>query len=391
MADQKYTHPDVTATQVIKDLVNDANYMKVTGEPTTPMMIWGQPGIGKSQIIRQVGKLTGRPVIDMRLLLKDPTDIGGLPYFDPTTNEMKYARPSELPDPNGPLANAIILMDELSSAPMSVQAAALGLVLERTVNDYKLPPQVMMVAAGNRSNDGSVHNSMPQPLRNRFHHVNLVVNTEDWLEWAMFSGIEPEVQSFIKSSPDSLNKFNPRDRAVYTYATPRVWEFVSDEITKFKYLQKNGGDVDSSDLHRRIASLVGMDMRGVFKQHFDEANKLPNPYDVVYGKVKKATIDKTPMAYACSLQVAYALHEVIETRKRESEAGGKTFEEGSSEYNELIDNALGFLYRNIKEKDITVATFWMLTSKDYGIDVNDASIVDELLDDPAFKKFLQAI
>ncbi len=223
MAEQTYSHPDVTPKILIKQLTHDSLYQQMTGEPTTPVMIWGQPGVGKSQIIRQVGKATNRPVIDIRLLLKDPTEIGGLPYFDPETNSMKYARPTDLPDPDGIFKNAVILMDELSSAPMSVQAAALGLVLERRINDYDLPPGVMMVAAGNRAGDGTVHSSMPMPLRNRFHHVNLVVSTEDWLEWAMIDGLATEVQSFIKAHPQHLNVFDAKAlRSTYAFATPRV-------------------------------------------------------------------------------------------------------------------------------------------------------------------------
>lgn len=392
MADQQYTHPDVTPKVLLKQLNDDALYQKLTGNHTTPIMIWGQPGIGKSQLIRQVGKNTNRPVIDIRLLLKDPTEIGGLPYFDPETNDMKYARPSDLPDANGPFKDAIILMDELSSAPMSVQAAALGLVLERRINDYELPKGVMMVAAGNRAGDGTVHNSMPMPLRNRFHHVNLVHNTEDWLEWGMYAGLATEVQSFIKAHPDKLNVFDAKAlRGVYSFATPRSWEFVSDEIVKYNFLKSNGSDITVSDLYRRVGSLVGQDMRTMFKAHFEEAQKLPDPFDVVHGRVKKANIDKTSMKYACSLQVAYALRETIQTRFNEAENGGKEFEECNDEYNQYIDNALGFMYHNIDEKDINVATFWMLTSKEYGIDVNSAKITDDLLDDPDFAKFLQAI
>ena len=199
------------------------------------------------------------------------------------------------------------------------------------------------------------------------------------------------MQSFIKSTPDALNKFNPKDKAVYSYATPRVWEFVSEEITKFKFLKKQGVKLSEGDLHRRISSLVGQDMRNVFKQHFEETNKLPDPFKVVHGQIDKVNIEKTSMKYACSLQVAYALREVIQTRTSEANDGGKEFKECGDEYNKYVDNALGFLYRNINEKDILVATFWMLTSKDYGIDVGSASIVDELLDDPDIAKFLQAI
>lgn len=390
-ASQQYTHPDVTPSKLIKDLTNDSLYQQATGKPTTPVMIWGQPGIGKSQIIRQVGKNTNRPVIDIRLLLKDPADIGGLPYFDPDSKEMRYARPAEFPQVGDILENAIILMDELSSAPQTVQAAALGLVLERQVNDYKLPDTVMMVAAGNRSTDGTVHSSMPQPLRNRFHHVNLTLSSDDWLEWAMKSNVAVEVQSFIKSSPEKLNQFDPKSKAVYAYATPRSWEFVSEEIVKFNYLKSQGVELNDTDLHRRIASLVGEDMRAMFKAHFDEANKLPDPYKVVHGKIKEAKIEKTSMKYACSLNVAYALREVINSRMADAKEGGKAFEQCDKEYNQLVDNALRFMFNNIDEKDIIVATFWMITDKEYGIDVSEAEIVEDILDDPDFSKFFAAI
>lgn len=390
-AAQQYTHPDITASKLIKDLTADATYQKLTGTPTTPIMIWGQPGIGKSNIIRQVGINTNRPVIDIRLLLKDPADIGGLPYFDPENNEMRYARPAEFPRQGDVLENAIILMDELSSAPQTVQAAALGLVLERQVNDYVLPDNVMMVAAGNRSTDGTVHNSMPQPLRNRFHHVNLTLNSEDWLEWAMKTNISVAVQSFIKSSPENLNQFDPKQKAVYAYATPRSWEFVSKEIYKHDMLKKQGMELSDTDLHRRIASLVGENIRSMFKAHFDEVTKLPNPYKVVSGEVKEAKIEKTSMKYACSLNIAYALRETINTKLTEAKEGGKPFEECDKEYNRLVNNALTFLYKNIEEKDILVATFWMITDKEYGIDVSEVDIIDDILDDPDFSKFFSAI
>ncbi len=166
---------------------------------------------------------------------------------------------------------------------------------------------------------------------------------------------------------------------------------MSKEIAKFNFLKSKGMDIDQNDLNRRIGSLVGADMRNMFKAHFEETQKLPDPFQVVHGKVQKAKIEKTSMKYACSLQVAYALRETIQKRMEEAENGGKEFEECGKEYNQYVDNALGFLYNNIDEKDINVATFWMLTSKEYGIDVNEASITDTLLDDPDFAKFLTAI
>src|SRR5208337_1072459 len=62
-----------------------------------PAMIWGPPGIGKSELIAEIGAETNRPVIDMRLLLLEPTDIKGIPYYDPETLTMKWAQPADLP------------------------------------------------------------------------------------------------------------------------------------------------------------------------------------------------------------------------------------------------------------------------------------------------------
>lgn len=383
------THPVVNSEKLIADLTGDSLYQQITGVACTPVMVWGQPGVGKSDVARQVGKKTGRPVIDIRLLLKDPTDLGGLPYFCPETNMMRYAQPSELPNKDGPFANAIILLDELSSAPAAVQAAALQLVLERRVGEYELPEGVMIMAAGNRSNDGTVHASMPQPLRNRFRHYTMVVDSESWLNWAREYSVDTAVQSFIKGNPDDLNRFDAKNKHAYAYATPRTWKFVSDEIKKVKMLRSKGHNVSDADLFRRIATLVGEDVRLKFKAHYDDAMALPDPFDVVRGKVKEFKIAKPSMKYGCSLNVMYALREIINNRKAENAEGGEEFTD--KEYVEYVDNAIRFLVKNIDEKDIMISAIWMATDKEYDIDLHDAPIIEELIDDPEFDNFFAAM
>ena len=56
-----------------------------------PMMLWGSPGIGKSDIIQQIGDEEDRPVIDLRLLLMEPTDLRGIPYYNKEKNCMDWA------------------------------------------------------------------------------------------------------------------------------------------------------------------------------------------------------------------------------------------------------------------------------------------------------------
>ena len=46
-----------------------------------PIMMWGAPGIGKSDIVKQIADSQKREVIDIRLPLWEPTDIKGIPYI----------------------------------------------------------------------------------------------------------------------------------------------------------------------------------------------------------------------------------------------------------------------------------------------------------------------
>ncbi len=119
-----------------------------------PVFMWGPPGIGKSDIIKQLGDEQDREVIDVRLSLWEPTDIKGIPFYNTQLNTMSWAPPQELP--SDPDSTAILFLDELNSAAPATQAAAYQLILNRRVGTYKLPKGVSIVAAGNRETDKGV-------------------------------------------------------------------------------------------------------------------------------------------------------------------------------------------------------------------------------------------
>ena len=113
-----------------------------------PVFLWGPPGIGKSDIVHQIGESLNAKVIDIRLSLWEPTDIKGIPYFDSNSNTMVWAPPSELPSQEMAKKHKhiILFLDEMNSAAPSVQAAAYQLVLNRKVGAYTLPDNVVIVA-----------------------------------------------------------------------------------------------------------------------------------------------------------------------------------------------------------------------------------------------------
>ena len=153
-----------------------------------PLFLWGPPGIGKSDIVSQITEeYNNSLLIDIRLSLWDPTDIKGIPYFDPTIGKMVWGAPEELPDEElaSQYDTIVLFLDEMNSAAPSVQAAAYQLILNRRVGKYKLPDNVIIMAAGNREADKGVTYRMPAPLANRFVHLELVPSFDDWFQWAI--------------------------------------------------------------------------------------------------------------------------------------------------------------------------------------------------------------
>ena len=196
----------------------------------TPVMLWGAPGIGKSQIISQVAKTHDVEIIDIRLSQMEPSDLRGIPFKNDTL--VDWSIPSLLPDENRHGKQGILFLDEITSAPPTVSAAAYQLILDRRLGDYKVPDGWVIFAAGNRQGDRGVTYSMPAPLANRFSHYQLDVNLDDWAAWAYKNKIDERIIGFLRYRPEHLFEFDPAHNPV-AFPSPRTWEFVHRALQKF--------------------------------------------------------------------------------------------------------------------------------------------------------------
>jgi hypothetical protein len=190
-----------------------------------PIFLWGPPGIGKSSIIKQIAKDTKVEYIDLRLSLLDPTDLRGIPFFDAKNDKAIWAPASFLPEDKD--SSGILFLDELNTAAPMVQASAYQLILDRKVGEYELPDGWAIVAAGNRESDRGVVFRMASPLANRFVHLEMEVDVDDWREWAKTSDLDQTIIAFISYRPDALFAFNTANESK-AFATPRTWEYVNE-------------------------------------------------------------------------------------------------------------------------------------------------------------------
>ena len=273
-------------------------------EAKRPIFLWGPPGIGKSDIVKQIGNNMNAHVIDVRLSLWDPTDIKGIPYFDSVDSTMKWAPPAELPtqDAAAHHERIILFLDELNSAPPAVQAGAYQLILNRKVGQYTLPDNVLIVAAGNRDNDRGVTYRMPAPLANRFVHIEVRVDWDDWFDWATSSNISPEVVGYLTVNKKDLYDFDPRGSS-HSFATPRTWHFVSD------LLATASTDNVKSTL---ISGTVGEGIALKFMAYRKTTSQLPNPRDILKGKVTKLNTKEISAMYSLAINMCYELKDAFD-------------------------------------------------------------------------------
>jgi hypothetical protein len=286
-----------------------------------PVFMWGPPGIGKSDIVKQIGDEQERNVIDVRLSLWEPTDIKGIPYYNSQANTMTWAPPAELPtDPDD---TSILFLDELNSAAPATQAAAYQLILNRRVGTYILPKGVAIVAAGNRETDKGVTYRMPAPLANRFLHLELKTDYDDWLNWATTNRVHEQVVGYLGFAKQDLYDFDPKSSS-RAFATPRSWSFVSDLL--------KDDDLSENTLTDLVAGAVGEGLAVKFMAHRKVAKQMPKPEDILAGKITKAEIKEISAMYSLTVSMCYELQTAYEKKVKG--------------WDGLADNFFGFMMDN---------------------------------------------
>lgn len=254
-----------------------------------PFFVWGNPGIGKSEILRALVEKLGYHFEDIRLSQIESVDLRGLPVkqekvtFTPILNEKGEQTYTEARDESGQVKTHLVeidgvethqvvmvpaferhvestvvwampdflrrakeawenegkrtayFFDELNSGSPATMAAAYQFINDRRIGSFELGKGDIVFAAGNLESDGGVTNSMPLPLANRFRHYIMEVNTTQWLDYASENGIHPFVVAYLSIGANSgkLQDFAV-DRLLASdeksYATPRTWRMLSKAL-----------------------------------------------------------------------------------------------------------------------------------------------------------------
>jgi hypothetical protein len=268
---------------------------------------------------------------------------------------MVWGAPSELPSEEfaAQFDHIILFLDEMNSAAPSVQAAAYQLILNRRVGTYKLPDNVMIVAAGNREADKGVTYRMPAPLANRFIHLELAVSFDDWFQWSVVNNINTDVVGYLTFAKKDLYDFDPKSPS-RSFATPRSWTFVSELLDD---------DLDEATTTDLVSGAVGEGLALKFMAHRKVAASMPNPSDILAGKVREMKSKEISAMYSLTVSLCYELKEA-------SDKNDKKFDD-------KVNNFLRFSMDNFDTELVVMGIKLALTQYSLPIDPDEVQCFDE--------------
>jgi hypothetical protein len=224
-----------------------ARYLETLTDAGDSVFLWGLPGIGKTEITRQLGAKKNRPVLEFHAALREPVDIRGIPVANIATRTTDWLVPAELPQVERDGPEGYLFADEYNQASPQMQSALAGLVLYGVVGDYHLPPGWRVIAAGNRVSDRAAAQRMPTHVRGRFAHLHVTPSVPAWAKWATANNVAPEVVAFVRFRPELIHRMPKGDEN--SYPTPR-------SLTKAaKYV-----NAPDDMRHRLFASWIGDDV-----------------------------------------------------------------------------------------------------------------------------------
>ena len=200
--------------------------------PNAVPTFFGQGGIGKSQIAKQVADNLGcDEFIIINPQFMDIVDFMGIPSI--TEIDGVPITTFSAPDFVQKIRKAkkpFVLIDEMTMAEESVLGLLMTLALDKRSGDHQLPKNLMIMMCANRECDGTVFNQIPSPLMDRLKPFTVEVSAQDVIDHAVSKSWHPEVVGYLRNFPDAINRGWNVDLA--KSATPRGFDQLQGLISK---------------------------------------------------------------------------------------------------------------------------------------------------------------
>lgn len=269
------------------------DYVACCARNQISLLIYGGPGLGKSQKIQQLAdKMFGvrtegqdPNVVDFRLADKEPSDVAG--HQIPVEVDGKFRTVYAVPDfwPTDPDWEGFIFMDELLNAEQYLQNVAFQIMLDRRIGTYTFPKRAVMVGAGNRDGDGGATHAIVPALANRMMIVELYYDAKVFIEdYAIPYGLHSNIVGLLKTQSQFIENYETQcvEQGSPSFTTPRSLA----QASKILY-ERDQDLITDRQLTVMLQGLIGKqtsDALILYRQN----SKLPEIGKILSGEITEA-------------------------------------------------------------------------------------------------------
>jgi hypothetical protein len=286
--------------------VNINAILNVAYAANVPLLLWGPPGVGKTARIEAFGKANGLKVETIIASISEPAAFGGYPV--PTGDGLSMLPTTWAKKLAGSMG--ILFVDELTTAPPSVQAACLRVINDGVVGDLDMGRGVRRWAAANPPEQAADGSTLAPPLANRFMHINVPFDLAEWSNgfingWAgggytpppigwesRLPMVRAAIVAFLRRRPNLAHAM-PKDATGQggAWPSPRTWTMVASVLACAEAM-----GVDADTAHACVAGCIG-DGAAVEFVAWRRQQDLPDP-EALLGGADWAVPDDGSKAYA---------------------------------------------------------------------------------------------
>lgn len=298
----------------------------------------GVHGVGKSTLVREYCEENKIGFIDLRLGQMEVGDLLGLPEIHTDKNGDKitvFARPKWFPTEG----EGVLFLDEWNRSKRDVTQAIFQLILDRKLHDYTLPEGWQVVAAMNPgTEDFQTLELTDKALMDRFVHIKISSNHQDFLNYANAKGFNKSVNSFISAHPGMLRGVTQNFDLNFVMPSDRSWERAGRLVTMY-----DKGEMPETILNELLVGIVGLEASTAFAS-WKKTEEKPIAGELVlknYKKVRPSILKQVDeLNYRPDLlnETKQELFRLIQEKGEEVELPTKEYNNVAAFMNDLPDD-----------------------------------------------------
>ena len=178
-----------------------------------------------------------------------------------------------------------------------------------------------------------------------------------WQEWAILNNIHQDVIGYLSFAKQDLYDFDAKSSS-RAFATPRTWTFVSELLEE--------DDCDADTLYNLVAGTVGEGLATKFMAHRKIASKMPNPSDILSGKVKELNVKEISAMYSLTISMCYELKDALQNGKADIK-----------EFHKMCDNFFEYMMANFETELVVMGAKTALKTYKLPIEPSQLKNFDE--------------